>query len=133
VFVNLFSGLDSRFSFRDHNFSNFLERLEQVKYEALEAQLAESWTRWGPGCKFDPNEFNETLELTLSRATCTSFIRTNPSLPVGDRDYYLSKLCQFIRWTSFRRSPASLARPAFPPLRSILLSRRFPFQRDAFA
>ena len=95
MFFNLFFGLDSRFS--DHNFSNFLDRLEQYQYVRLETHLQASWIPWRDRrCRFDPNEFEAIFRLTLSPETCASFFRTYPSLPVVERDYYLSKLCQFI-------------------------------------
>jgi hypothetical protein len=40
-------------------------------------------------------EVVEVLRMTLSTDCFTSFLRTNPHLPIKPRDYYLSKLYQF--------------------------------------
>jgi hypothetical protein len=94
VFSNLFSGVGPRFY--DHNFSNFIDRIEQHSCDDLRALLSDSWGPWGRESRFDPNFFGNIVFVTLSPETCASFFRAYPNLPVTERDYYLSKLFQFI-------------------------------------
>lgn len=78
-------------AFRDHNWNDFFDDLRQDKESYIEAELQRSYgDAWGP----DPY-FERTLPVTLTRESCESFLRST-SLPISARDYYLSKLFQFL-------------------------------------
>lgn len=96
VFTNLWSDE----AFRDHNFSNFYAdfpggRIEEVSHDWILASVRKSYEdRDG----LEPY-FDSILPYTLSPKCCASFLRAYSNLPVDQRDYYLSKLFQFIYLT----------------------------------
>ncbi len=92
LFVNLYWDSKAGPAFRDHNFNYFLERLTQVP----EAWVSWSFAECSRTNSWEP-EFAETFEFTLSERACESFLRSHPTWPVVSRDYYLSKLFQFLK------------------------------------
>ena len=79
-------------SFRNHNWSDFLG-LRQDEEPYIEAALRRSYAdsrEPGP----EPY-FYSILPVTLTAESCESFLRST-SLPIAARDYYLSKLFQFL-------------------------------------
>ena len=80
-------------SFRNHNWNDFLGDLRQDEEPYIEAALRRSYA--------DPREpgpepyFYKILPVTLTAESCESFLRSS-SLPIAARDYYLSKLFQFL-------------------------------------
>jgi hypothetical protein len=80
-------------SFRDHNWNDFFGDLRQDEEPYIEAALRRSYA--------DPREpgpepyFYKILPVTLTAESCESFLRSS-SLPIAARDYYLSKLFQFL-------------------------------------
>ena len=100
-FTNLF-----RFSksFRDHNFNVMFGYLSADTAEGIEGQFHPFFHPEGPphwSDDFPEPYIQETLRFTLSAGCCASFFRTNPELPTVERDYYLSKLFQYI-WVPLR-------------------------------
>ena len=95
MFVNLFFSLDSSLgsNFRDYNFSYFLEQLQKVPESDIEAMLRE---KFRGGKNWDPNYLGAIIEFTLSEGVCDSFLRDVKGVPATRRDFYLSKLCQFV-------------------------------------
>lgn len=83
-FENLYFRYDA---FRDHNFNTFLDRLEPVPEEYIEARIREAVLA---GKEIEPY-FGPIIPLTLSPKSCASFIRTHPQLPISDRDYYFEQ------------------------------------------
>lgn len=77
-------------SFRDYNWSNFFDDLRQVGEAYIEAELRRSYDSFGP----EPY-FYSILPVTLTPKSCESFLRST-NLPIAARDYYLSKLFQFL-------------------------------------
>lgn len=77
-------------AFRDHNWNDFFDDLRQDKESYIEAQLEMSYEEGGP----EPY-FERIFPVTLNQESCASFMRST-SLPITDRDYYLSKLHQFL-------------------------------------
>src|SRR5713101_1649334 len=78
-------------NFRNHNFSDFFDDIREDSEVYLEAALKEGYADGG----LEPY-FYSILPLTMSPESCASFIRANPQLPITERDYYLSKLFQFL-------------------------------------
>ena len=77
-------------SFRNHNWSDFFGDLRQEEEPYIEAHLRRSYADPGP----EPY-FYSILPVTLTPGSCESFLRST-SLPIVARDYYLSKLFQFL-------------------------------------
>ena len=77
--------------FRNHNWNDFFGDLRQDEELYIEAELRRSYaTPSGP----EPY-FYRILPVTLTPESCDSFLRST-SLPITARDYYLSKLFQFL-------------------------------------
>lgn len=76
--------------FRDHNWNDFFDDLQQDKEDYIEQQLRDGYGGDGP----EPC-FYYIFPLTLSPPACDSFLRST-NLPIVARDYYLSKLYQFL-------------------------------------
>jgi hypothetical protein len=77
--------------FRDHNWNGFFGGLQQDQEPYIEAELRRSYADpMGP----EPY-FYRILPVTLTRESYQSFLRST-SLPIGERDYLLSKLFQFL-------------------------------------
>lgn len=77
--------------FRDHNWNDFFGGLHQDQEPYIEAELRRSYADpIGPEPYFD-----RILPITLTPESYESFLRCT-SLPIGERDYYLSKLFQFL-------------------------------------
>ena len=80
-------------SFRNHNWNDFFGDLRQDDEPYIEAALRRSYA--------NPHEpgpepyFYSILPVTLTPESCESFLRSS-SLPIAARDYYLSKLFQFL-------------------------------------
>jgi len=87
LFRNLYSFCQP---FRDHNWNDFFHDLRQDKEDYIERQLEDGYHGDGP----DPY-FYSAFPVTLSPPACESFLRFT-NLPVTARDYYLSKLYQFL-------------------------------------
>lgn len=90
-------------AFRDHNFSNFwfgsgtAARIERISEKAFESYLDRSFQSSGTQGGTDlPPDFDPIVIFTLSPKCCASFIRTNPDWPYDERDYYLSKIYQYV-------------------------------------
>jgi hypothetical protein len=80
-------------SFRNHNWNDFFGDLRQDKEPYIEAALRRSYADpRGPGPE---PYFYKILPVTLTPESCESFLRST-SLPIAARDYYLSKLFQFL-------------------------------------
>ena len=104
MFINLYN-LPGR-SFLDHNFSDYLncgignDPIRKVKNGEIHEIIAKSFEPHPNDktkkCIGLPRKFDSILKMTFSMACCDSFIRANPSLPITPRDYYLSKLFQFL-------------------------------------
>jgi hypothetical protein len=78
-------------SFRNHNWSDFFDDLRQDEEEYIEAALRMGYAE-PPG----PEPYFYTiLPLTLTPESCEGFLKST-SLPIAARDYYLSKLFQFL-------------------------------------
>jgi hypothetical protein len=78
-------------SLRDHNWNDFFDDLRQDQELYIEAEL-----RRGYASSSGPEPyFYRTLPMTLTPKSCDSFLRIT-SLPIAARDYYLSKLFQFL-------------------------------------
>ena len=92
MFVNLYLGLDGS-EFRDYNFSYFLAQLYPVSESHIVAQFDE---KLRGGQHWDENELAAIFELTLSERVCESFFRDIKGIPATQRDFYLSKLFQFL-------------------------------------
>jgi hypothetical protein len=76
--------------FRDHNWSDFFDDLRQDKESYIEGQLREASHGYGP----EPY-FYSIFPVTLRPESCESFLKST-DLPITARDYYLSKLFQFL-------------------------------------
>jgi hypothetical protein len=88
LFHNIYSSCKS---FRDHNWNDFFGDLRQDQEPYIEAELRRSYANpLGP----EPY-FYRILPVTLTPESCESFLRST-NLPIGARDYYLSKLFQFL-------------------------------------
>ena len=77
--------------FADFNFCDFLGRFEKVGELYVKARLEEQFRRE----QIEPY-FWPIIPLTLQSGSCGSFLRAHSGLPITDRDYYLSKLFQFL-------------------------------------
>jgi hypothetical protein len=86
-FRNLFFQLAE---IRDHNFCDFLDQLEKVDEEFLQAKFCEGYNG-----HIEPY-FDPIIPLTLHPTSCDAFFRVYPQWPITPRDYYLSKLFQFL-------------------------------------
>lgn len=97
MFQNLYFLSDP--AFRNFNFSDFWSEsparapFESVPEEYIEARIRESYA---PDSKPPEPYFYSILPFTLSERCCKAFLRSNPGLPITERDYYLSKLFQFL-------------------------------------
>jgi len=91
-----FRNLCSLPALRSHNFSNFFPArpVERVSEEYIAGHLQQSYQPHPHG-GLEPY-FDSVFELSLSPDCCASFLRANPDLPITGRDYYLSKLFQFL-------------------------------------
>ena len=80
-------------SFRNHNWNDFFGDLRQDQEPYIEAELRRSYA---PPSQPGPEPyFYRILPVTLTPGSCDSFLRST-SLPITARDYYLSKLFQFL-------------------------------------
>jgi hypothetical protein len=109
MFTNLKNLHGSHFA--DHNFSDFSGYIVQVPKSQLEALIELCCGPYDP--KADPDECAEAgfelssiFDNTLNSRACTSFFRAEPHVPAIERDYYLSKLWQFL-WLIAVASAAS--------------------------
>lgn len=93
MFINLYRG-SSRSEFKDYNFSYFMGELERVSEEDIAAEFRAKIQGNLDG--WDPNVLGATLEFTLSERVCESYFRDVVGIPATKRDFYLSKLFQFI-------------------------------------
>jgi hypothetical protein len=80
-------------SFRDHNWNDFSGDLRQDEELYIEAALRRSYAN--PREPGPEPYFYKILLVTLTPESCESFLRSS-SLPIAARDYYLSKLFQFL-------------------------------------
>jgi hypothetical protein len=103
LFLNLYYLRDS--AFRDHNFSDFWneggggEPIEPVPERRIVWYIRESYAPdpLRPGrLEGLPPDFQPIIPFTLSAACCDCFLRVHSALPIRPRDYYLSKLYQFL-------------------------------------
>ena len=92
MFVNLYSDAKAGAAFREHNFTYFLGNLDRVAEDWIKGAFAERFRTndWEP-------EIAATFEFSLSERACRSFLRLHPGLPAIERDYYLSKLFQYLK------------------------------------
>jgi hypothetical protein len=96
VFRNLFY----EDGFLDYNYNDFFDdgdgfgRLESVTNAWIESCLRRSYRPGRLEGGLEPY-FDRTLPTTLSPKSCQGFLRQT-KLPIDERDYYLSKLFQFI-------------------------------------
>jgi hypothetical protein len=105
MFANLYTRVKSS-RFRDHNFEAWPpgHRIRSIPESEIEElikgyfdvpdQFADKhayigWVEVG-------FEFSTIFEQSLSRRACAAFFRAEPDVPAVDRDYYLSKLYQFL-------------------------------------
>jgi len=88
VFRNLYFLVSS---FRDFNFCDFLDYLEEVPESYLRVQIAGEYD----GEPVEPY-FEPIIPLTLHPDACAAFFRSHPHVPASERDYYLSKAFQFV-------------------------------------
>lgn len=77
--------------FRDYNLSLMLDTLSYENEARLELLFNMAY---GPESDFDP-ELEDLIECTLSKEACAGYMRRTRE-PIIERDYYLSKLYQFI-------------------------------------
>ena len=72
--------------------------MERISNGAIEAMLVRSFQPARGPFPFEGLEpyFPPIVPLTLSTQCCESFMRSYPDLPIESRDYYLSKLFQFL-------------------------------------
>ena len=97
----MFCNLHFLKTFRDHNFSDFWvgsttgAQIDKVPETILAGYVRNSFLPVPNGGDLPP-DFDPILILTLSPKCCASFIRTYPEWPYDERDYYLSKLYQFL-------------------------------------
>jgi hypothetical protein len=80
-------------SFRNHNWNDFFGDLRQDQELYIEAELRRSYAK--PHPPGPEPYFYRILPVTLTPGSCESFLRST-SLPIAARDYYLSKLFQFL-------------------------------------
>jgi len=80
-------------TFRDHNFSDFLDGVDQHRERSIVLEIQRHYEDPRGGL---PPHVDAIYRCTLSPPTCGSFIRAHSALPVDERDYYLSKLFQFL-------------------------------------
>ena len=89
----MFRNLYSLPRFTDHNFNDSTGILHQEQGPG--PHVGEAFRIRRP---YRPHPYLlSTLSCTLSPLCCASFLRANPALPITERDYYLSKLFQFLR------------------------------------
>jgi hypothetical protein len=81
-------------SFRDHNWNDFSGDLRHDEELYIEAELRRSYCA-NPREPGPEPYFYKILPVTLTPDSCESFLRST-SLPIAARDYYLSKLFQFL-------------------------------------
>jgi hypothetical protein len=97
VFENLYFLSDT--AFRNFNFSDFwADSATETPFEPVSEQYIEARIRDAYAPDGEPPEiyFYSILPFTLSELCCKAFLRSNPGLPISERDYYLSKLFQFL-------------------------------------
>ncbi len=84
--------------FRDFNFSDFWADSTGTPFESVTEVYIEHVIQESYASDSEPPEpyFDSILPFTLSALCCGAFIRSNPGLPITNRDYYLSKLFQFL-------------------------------------
>lgn len=88
-FRNLYFLVDD---FADFNFNDFLDRFEEVPEDYLQGRIESNQQE---GEHIEPY-FDPIIPLTLSPNSCSAFFRSHPRVPASERDYYLSKLFQFL-------------------------------------
>jgi hypothetical protein len=93
-FENLYRLLPAS-EFEDFNWTTFLERVEQPSGDWIERSLARVF-RSGDRRELDPY-LEDIIARTLAPSSCVAFFRKNPELPFTERDYYLSKIFQYVR------------------------------------
>src|SRR5213594_3858928 len=87
--------------FADHNFnasSGFLKRERDPSSSVAIAFKI-------PRPHLPDSSLISTLSFTLSPRCCLSFLAGSPGLPVTDRDYFLSKLYQFLLFPCLEELP----------------------------
>jgi hypothetical protein len=89
MFRNLYFLVDD---FADFNFNDFLDRFEEVPEDYLQTRIERNQQE---GEHIEPY-FEPIIPLTLSPNSCNAFFRSHPRVPASERDYYLSKLFQFL-------------------------------------
>lgn len=87
----MFINLCNRPGFLDYNFSTFFDRLEKWPESAVK-----DWIRQqGESRSWDPY-LASVMDFTISEPVCWAFFRDHRDVPAMDRDFYLSKFCQFL-------------------------------------
>ena len=85
--------------FRDFNFATFWsDSPTGAPFESVSEEYIVNVIHQSYASERDPPEpyFYSILPFTLSAPCCGAFVRSNPGLPITERDYYLSKLFQFL-------------------------------------
>ena len=80
--------------FEAHNWTTFLGRAERFDGHGLALTVGDAF-KSGDLRELDPY-WLDIIKSTLAPACCTAFFRTSPQLPFVERDYYLSKIFQYI-------------------------------------
>jgi hypothetical protein len=103
MFANLYWEVKS-LHFQDHNFRSWGHGIQKMPESHIvqlikgscdvpdrheDAHAYDAWVEEG-------FELETIFEQTLSRRACVGFFRAEPSVPALERDYYLSKLFQFL-------------------------------------
>jgi hypothetical protein len=89
LFVNLYV---QKPDFGEHNFSDFLNRIEPVEAVYIRKHIESSYS---DEFEIEPYFF-EMMRLTLSAGAAAAYLRKHPDLPITERDCLLSKLFQFL-------------------------------------
>jgi hypothetical protein len=92
LFLNLYDL--ARDDFEDFNYTATQGRFESVVAEYFRGCVRKSYQD-ERASELEPYFF-EAMTLTLSRGARQAFFRSHPLLPATERDYYLSKLFQFL-------------------------------------
>jgi hypothetical protein len=92
VFLNLYVLTPAEF--RDFNYFDTLDRFETIPNEYFRNRVRESYLEEGRGA-IEP-AFLDGMRLTLGHGARQAFYRAHPTFPATERDYYLSKLFQFV-------------------------------------
>jgi hypothetical protein len=92
-------------NFNDHNFSLFPHGyIQPMPKDTLENLIKVACYGWDDDATDDPvasqmeaeSDLDGVFEHSLNPRACAAFFRSQPTVPAIERDYYLSKLCQFL-------------------------------------